>query len=102
MKLDSSQTNVNRFGGQLRHNFDMPVAVITGGRSGIGLAVAQKLSADDWEIVIFSRSDDADGSVKRQLSEKCSMLQVDVNDHDKLFDSFAAVFEKHKQIDFGT
>ena len=44
-----------------------PVAIVTGGASGIGLATARRLSADGWSVAVVDRDDKALGAAKSAL-----------------------------------
>ena len=58
------------------------VAIVTGGASGIGLAIAERLAADGNRVAIFDRNADGDG------------FTVDVTDRDQIAAGVAAVRER--------
>jgi NAD(P)-dependent dehydrogenase (short-subunit alcohol dehydrogenase family) len=72
------------------------VAIITGGASGIGLAVAEALAArGDWIIHTLDKNKTGDSN-----KLKASFHQVDVTDYNSLASAFSAVFSNHKRLDF--
>ncbi len=73
------------------------VAVITGGTSGIGLAIAQEFAAQGAKIVVFGRNEKTKQLVKDNLSEKALAVQGDVTnitDLENLFTETSSAFGK--------
>ncbi|WEX07770.1 SDR family oxidoreductase [Chelativorans sp. AA-79] len=67
----------------------MPVAIITGGASGIGLAVAERLLDDGWKVAVI----DADGAALIDAEdllggEEAVFLSADVTDEDEIAEVF--------------
>ncbi|MBR9842821.1 MAG: SDR family oxidoreductase [Rhodobacteraceae bacterium] len=63
----------------------MPVAFVTGGSSGIGLAVARKLAARGYDLALFARGDTRLGDAKGAIiagngSCRVEVFPVDVSD----------------------
>jgi NAD(P)-dependent dehydrogenase (short-subunit alcohol dehydrogenase family) len=54
------------------------VAVVTGGNSGIGLAIAQKFNAEGANVVIFGRSEQTLREAERSLGDRNLTIQGDV------------------------
>ena len=72
------------------------VAIITGGASGIGLAVAEALAARGaWIVHILDRNKTDDS-----IELKASFHPVDVTDYSSLASAFSAIFSTHKRLDF--
>lgn len=65
---------------------DTKKVVITGGNSGIGFALAQKLLAENYEVIITSRSGHVEGFTHPQLT----VVQLEITD----FDSIKAATEQ--------
>jgi NAD(P)-dependent dehydrogenase (short-subunit alcohol dehydrogenase family) len=64
-------------------------AVVTGGASGIGLAVAERLLDDGWPVAIVDADEDALSRVEDSLSgENTIFLQADITDEDEVADVF--------------
>ena len=88
------------------------VAVITGGASGIGLAVAEKAAAEGMKIVIADIEEgplkEAEGELARQGAEVIGVV-TDVSDaaavrelRDRALDRFGAVHLVHNNAGIGT
>jgi 3-oxoacyl-[acyl-carrier protein] reductase len=68
-------------------------AVVVGGASGIGKAVAHALAADGCRVIVADRNDDGARSVATELGDPHSSATVDVTDEDSvraLFDDAGA------------
>jgi NAD(P)-dependent dehydrogenase (short-subunit alcohol dehydrogenase family) len=64
-------------------------AVVTGGASGIGLAVAERLLDDGWPLAIVDADEDALARVEDSFSgENAIFLQADITDEDEVADVF--------------
>ena len=64
-------------------------AVVTGGASGIGLAVAERLLDDGWPVAIVDA--DADALARAEMSfsdENAIFLEADITDEDEVADVF--------------
>lgn len=64
------------------------VAVVTGGNSGIGLAIAQRFAKEGAKLVLFGRNADTLAETERSLDAECLSVQGDVQnlaDLDRLF-----------------
>jgi NAD(P)-dependent dehydrogenase (short-subunit alcohol dehydrogenase family) len=75
--------------------FEGKVAVITGGSSGIGLAVATRLRAEGAHVVLFARDDAALAEARRTLGDEVLAVRGDVtkrDDLDLLYDTVGAHF----------
>jgi NAD(P)-dependent dehydrogenase (short-subunit alcohol dehydrogenase family) len=71
----------------------MRVALVTGGGSGIGRAVALALAAEDWEVAVAGR--------RREALEETGLfaVQSDVRDPESVRALFAAVQERFGRLD---
>jgi NADP-dependent 3-hydroxy acid dehydrogenase YdfG len=56
------------------------LAIITGGSSGLGLAVARRLSADGWSVVITGRNPEALDRAVAEIGRNCHGFAADVGD----------------------
>ncbi|KAM0326261.1 hypothetical protein ACHAQA_006858 [Verticillium albo-atrum] len=75
------------------------VAIITGGASGMGLAVTQRLAAKGWTVAILDFNDKA-GQEAASSTPNTIFLQTDVSSWDSLSKAFDAVFEQLGTIHF--
>ncbi|KAI0017371.1 hypothetical protein F4780DRAFT_608412 [Xylariomycetidae sp. FL0641] len=72
------------------------VAIITGGASGIGLAVAASLSQQGWKVHVFDKQEVTDGRRHADVSFR----EVDVTSWAALSAAFDAVFRARGRLDF--
>lgn len=78
-----------------------PVAIITGGASGMGLTVAHDLSAKNWNLAILDLNDQAIGSVKPNFdASRTVFLKVDVTDYEQQANAFVETWHKWGRLDF--
>ena len=75
------------------------VAIISGGASGIGLAVAQALYADGWQVYVLYRSQTRADEAAKSLP-LARFIQTDVTSWDSLAKAFAQVFLETCRVDF--
>lgn len=79
---------------------EAPVAVVTGGARGIGLATAGALVAAGYRVVIADRDDpDPDGAEEAAAVAAASSMKLDVTDSISVDRLFAAVDERCGRID---
>lgn len=72
-----------------------PVAVVTGGASGIGLAVVERLLDDGWSVAVLDANAEALGEAEDELDgEDVFFLQADIASEDDVDDAFEAVVER--------
>lgn len=64
-------------------------AVVTGGASGIGLAVAERLLDDGWPVAVVDADEDALARAEDSFSEENAIfLQADITDEEEVADVF--------------
>ncbi len=62
----------------------MRTAIVTGGGSGIGLAIAEKFVQSGIRTVIIGRDEQKLNAAKEQLGDLCTTIAADLNDLNKL------------------
>jgi NAD(P)-dependent dehydrogenase (short-subunit alcohol dehydrogenase family) len=75
------------------------VAIVTGGGSGIGLAIAEKFTQDGIETVIVGRDEEKLKKAKAQLGEHCHPMICDVSNLPTVPALIEKVIAKFGQID---
>lgn len=70
------------------------IAVVTGGGSGIGAAVARELAGDGWTVVIAGRRRDALEAVAAG-NDKLDAISADVSDEASVRNLFDRTVERH-------
>ncbi|KAH6995211.1 hypothetical protein EDB80DRAFT_510637, partial [Ilyonectria destructans] len=75
------------------------VAIITGGASGMGLAVAKQLFETGWQVNILDFNKTAGDAVTREV-ENSKFIAVDVTSWASLSNAFDSVFKEQGRLDF--
>jgi NAD(P)-dependent dehydrogenase (short-subunit alcohol dehydrogenase family) len=73
-----------------------PVAVVTGGSSGIGAAVARELTRRGWSCVLIARGKERVRAVAEELGAEWELC--DVGDREAVERTAAAIRERHPEI----
>ena len=60
------------------------IAIVTGGGSGIGLAIAEKFTKENITTIIVGRNNEKLVSAKRKLGELCFPFSFDLNETKKI------------------
>ncbi len=75
------------------------VAVVTGASSGIGKAIAKKLSAEGCKVALASRSVDKLQEIGKELNTETMSVRMDVTDTESVKGAFEDIFREMGQID---
>ncbi|KAI1489439.1 NAD(P)-binding protein [Biscogniauxia mediterranea] len=76
---------------------DRKVAIITGGTSGIGLAVANNLLDDDWEVYILYHTR---AHIQTTALPRAHLREADVASWKSLSEAFKDIFHQSGRLDF--
>lgn len=75
------------------------VAIVTGGGSGIGLAIAEKFTASGIDTVIVGRDQEKLRKAKEQLGDHCHPMTCDVSDLKSIPSLIENIIKQFGQID---
>jgi len=81
---------------------DGPVAVVTGGASGLGEAIVNRLTGDGYRVVVADLDEPRGQQVSDNLvaaGRQCDAMSVDVTSEGEVAACFDAVVEKHGRLD---
>lgn len=74
-------------------------AIVTGGASGIGLAIAEKFVQNDIRTIIIGRDRQKLKEAKQKLGELCDIISFDLNNLDKIPGLVKEISDSYGQID---
>lgn len=74
-------------------------AIVTGGGSGIGLAIAEKFVSNNIQTIVIGRSEEKLKAAKEKLGELCSVVSFDLNELPAIPDLVKNLYEQHGNID---
>ena len=74
----------------------MPLAVVTGGSSGIGAAVARALRRRGWELVLIARGEERLRPLAEELEAEWELC--DVGDREAVERTTASIVERHPRV----
>jgi len=75
------------------------IAIVTGGGSGIGLAIAEKFVQNNIHTVIVGRNEKKLWAAKEKLGEWCEAMTCDLNDLSSIPELVNNIIEKHSRVD---
>jgi NAD(P)-dependent dehydrogenase (short-subunit alcohol dehydrogenase family) len=77
----------------------LKIAIVTGGGSGIGLAIAEKFTKNNINTIIVGRDQQKLDAAKNKLGELCNTFSCDLNDLKAIPQLVNTIIEKHGHID---
>jgi NAD(P)-dependent dehydrogenase (short-subunit alcohol dehydrogenase family) len=75
------------------------IAIVTGGASGIGLAIAETFTKNKIYTIIIGRDEAKLANAKKALGKMCETISCDVSDLSKIPDLVENIVKKHGKID---
>lgn len=78
---------------------DGKVAVVTGGGSGIGAAIASRFAAEGATVITFDLNPDLGQSSSNSTAPNVDAMQVDVRDYEAVFNAVSHVHANHGTVD---
>lgn len=92
IKIDVVQKDPNEV-------FNDKTYLITGGGSGLGFYMAQKLISEGAKVIITGRNEKKLMDAKEKLGKNCEYLIYDIQDVSLAEDTIIKLFKKYKKID---
>lgn len=77
----------------------MRIAIVTGGGSGIGLAITQKFIESGIHTIIIGRDEEKLNAAKERLGALCEPLKADLNELSAIPQLVNSIMEKHGRVD---
>jgi NAD(P)-dependent dehydrogenase (short-subunit alcohol dehydrogenase family) len=75
------------------------IAIVTGGASGIGLAIAEKFVENNIYTIIIGRDEEKLSNAKRKLGEECEPISCDLTKLQNIPVVINSILKKHNKID---
>lgn len=75
------------------------IAVVTGASSGIGKAIAHKLSSEGCKVALASRSIDKLQDISKELDTKTLAVRMDVSETESVKGAFEDIYRELGQVD---
>jgi NAD(P)-dependent dehydrogenase (short-subunit alcohol dehydrogenase family) len=75
------------------------IAIVTGGASGIGLAIAEKFVSNNIQTIIIGRSEEKLQAAKEKLGELCSVISFDLTNLAEIPSLVNKMYDEYGNID---
>jgi len=79
--------------------YSQKIAIVTGGASGIGFAIAEKFVKNNITTIIIGRNEEKLQSAKSTLGELCEAIPFDLNNLSAIPDFIKSLVQKYSRID---
>ncbi len=79
--------------------FNEQVAIVTGGASGLGLAIAKKLHADGARVALLDLNEAALQSAAREVGPNATAFPIDLTNQEQVESTVNKIGEQHGRID---
>ena len=83
----------------MNDSFDKQAAVITGAASGLGLAIAKKLSSEGIKLALLDKKFSSSKVIKENFKNEVENYEVNVTDEMAVKNCIAAITKKYGRID---
>ena len=83
----------------MKPNHQKQVAIVTGGASGIGLAIAEKFTASNFTTIIIGRDQKKLDAAKSKLGILCIPVSFDLNNLPAIPQLIKELIKEHGKID---
>ncbi|WP_085695174.1 MULTISPECIES: SDR family NAD(P)-dependent oxidoreductase [unclassified Pseudomonas] len=81
------------------YDFTAKVCLVTGGTSGIGEAVSERLIKAGAEVIVFGRDEEKGAQVADRLGERCRFIPCDVADPAQVEQAFGRIRTLYGRLD---
>lgn len=81
------------------NRFENQTAIVTGGCSGLGLAIARRLVAEGAFVAILDQNSDAGPAIRSEIGEQGALFVADVGDESQVRDCIEKVARERLRID---
>lgn len=78
---------------------DKKIAIVTGGASGIGLAIAEKFVSNNIQTIVIGRSEEKLKAAKEKLGDLCSVISFDLTNLPEIPALVNELYAKYGTID---
>ena len=78
---------------------DKKIAIVTGGASGIGLAIAEKFVANNIQTIVIGRNEEKLNAAKQKLGELCAVISFDLTNLPEIPQLVNKLYDEYGNID---
>jgi NAD(P)-dependent dehydrogenase (short-subunit alcohol dehydrogenase family) len=78
---------------------DSPVCIVTGGASGMGLAVLQHLVSLQWKVTVVDYNEALGREVTGPMGDQVMFIKANVADYEELCTVYSQTWKKWKRLD---
>jgi NAD(P)-dependent dehydrogenase (short-subunit alcohol dehydrogenase family) len=83
----------------MKSNTEEKIAIVTGGASGIGYAIAEKFVQNQIKTIIIGRNEEKLKTAKAKLGKDCEVISFDLNKLVDIPSLIIKILKQHKKID---
>ena len=75
------------------------VALVTGGGTGIGKAIAKAISDEDGKVIIVGRKEENLKQTQNEIGSNIEIMVCDVTNESQVLDVYSTIINKHGKLD---